>query len=68
MQASQILTAPEVVTWLKLSLPYVRLLTAQNKIPHVKIGRRVLYRAGELERWLESKSREEVTNGNSHKK
>jgi excisionase family DNA binding protein len=55
MQVSEYLTALEVKAWVKLSLPYIRLLTQQKQIPHVRVGRRVLYRADEIEQWLKGK-------------
>ncbi|MBM4255918.1 MAG: helix-turn-helix domain-containing protein [Deltaproteobacteria bacterium] len=55
MQVSEVLTAMEVKDWTKLSLAYIRVLTARNEIPHIRIGRRVLYRAEEIEQWMKSK-------------
>jgi excisionase family DNA binding protein len=56
IQVNEYLTAMEVRVWVKLSLPYIRLLTQQKQIPHVRVGRRVLYRAAEIEQWLRSKA------------
>jgi excisionase family DNA binding protein len=49
----EILTACETATFTRLPLPYVRLLTARKEIPHIRVGRRVLYRAVDIERWLD---------------
>jgi excisionase family DNA binding protein len=64
LQVSEFLTAMEVKTWTKLSLPYIRLLTQKREIPHIRVGRRVLYRPAEVEAWLASKS---VTHQNGKK-
>ena len=42
------MTAKEVSAWLKISLPWVRKLTQEKRVPHIRIGRRVLYRPEEV--------------------
>lgn len=53
---SEYLTAFEVRNKTRLSLPYIRLLTQKKEIPHMRVGRRVLYRVDEVESWLRSKA------------
>jgi excisionase family DNA binding protein len=46
------LTAQEVADILNISIDTVYKLTRQNEIPHVTIGRRVLFRRESIEQWL----------------
>lgn len=46
------LSAAEVSERTGLSLSSVRKLTRSGKIPHIKVGRRVLYPVTALEEWL----------------
>ena len=46
------LNAAEVSEWTGLSLSTVRKLTRSNEIPHVKVGRRILYPTEALTSWL----------------
>lgn len=55
MQVSDILTVFELKEWSKLSVAYLRVLTQRQQIPHVRVGRRVLYRAQDIEHWLKTK-------------
>ena len=49
-----VFTAQEASVRLKISLPWLRRLTQQKQIGHVRLGRRVLYRPEHLERWLKT--------------
>ncbi|OAT82235.1 helix-turn-helix domain-containing protein [Desulfotomaculum copahuensis] len=49
------ITAPEVASMLGLSEWSVYDLARRHEIPHVRIGRRVLFRRSSLMAWLESR-------------
>lgn len=49
------MTAREVSQWLKISLPWVRKLTQEKRMPHIRLGSRVLYRPEEVESWVKSR-------------
>jgi excisionase family DNA binding protein len=65
MEGNELLTAKEVRAWLKISMPWLRQLTQKKRIPHIRLGRRILYRSEEVETWLRSKEvkAEEARNG-----
>lgn len=46
------LSAVEVSKQTGISLSLIRKLTRNNEIPHIKIGRRILYPADALAGWL----------------
>ena len=50
----QLLTAPEVARYLKLSRSKVYYLIARKRLPHIKIGKNVRIRQMDLEKWLEA--------------
>ena len=53
MRESNLLTAEEVMAWLKVSLVTIRRWTSSGYIPHVKLGlRMVRYRKEDIEAWL----------------
>jgi excisionase family DNA binding protein len=52
---SGLLNADETAAYTRLSVSSIRKLTARNRIPHIRIGRRVLYRRAELDEWLDAK-------------
>ena len=45
-------TAEEVAAHLQLSLGYVRKLTQQGALPHIRIGRRIRYRVSAVDEWM----------------
>jgi excisionase family DNA binding protein len=47
------MTIPEVAIYLKMSKSKVYSLIQRRKMPHVRIGRNVRVRVGDLARWLE---------------
>ncbi len=49
----KIYTIPEVAGYLKMSKSKVYMLVQTRKIPHVKIGRNVRVREGDLKKWIE---------------
>lgn len=46
------LNASEVSDSTDLSLSMVRKLTRSGEIPHIRVGRRILYPVNEIESWL----------------
>lgn len=46
------LTAAEISAQTGISLSLVRKLTRCGKIPHIRVGRRILYPLKEIEDWL----------------
>ena len=48
-----IMTIPEVAIYLKMSKSKVYSLIQRRQMPHVRIGRNVRVRVGDLARWLE---------------
>ena len=53
MRDSNLLTAEEVMAWLKVSLVTIRRWTSSGYIPHMKLGlRMVRYRKEDIEAWL----------------
>jgi excisionase family DNA binding protein len=47
------LTVPELARALNVSVAYVWLLVRKREIPYVRLGRRVLFRVQDVERFLE---------------
>lgn len=63
MQASRLLTAQEVADWLQTPLSSIYDLTHKKRIPFLKIGSRLRFRAEEIDAWLE---RQEVEGDSIH--
>ena len=49
----RILTIPEVALYLKISKSKIYYLVKRKEIPHVRIGRNVRIKEGDLVKWLE---------------
>lgn len=47
------LTADEIAKYLGLSRDTIYILARENKIPHVRIGRRILFKIESIDKWLE---------------
>jgi excisionase family DNA binding protein len=56
----RILKVAEAAYYLQISERTIRSLIAERKIPFARIGRRVVFRLVDLDRWLESKLEEVV--------
>ena len=52
-QLDTIMTIPEVAIYLKMSKSKIYSLIQRRKMPHVRIGRNVRVRVGDLASWLE---------------
>lgn len=46
------LTVKEIATFLDLSADFIYKLCREKKIPHIKIGSRLLFKIESIERWL----------------
>lgn len=49
-----LLTVTELAEWLRIKTSTIRKKVCYGRIPHVKIGRRVLFRRTDIESWLET--------------
>ena len=49
----QLLTIDEACKLLTLSKPTIYRMTCLKKIPHIKLGQRVMFDEDQLEEWLE---------------
>ena len=57
MRENDLLTAEEVMEWLKVSLVTIRRWTSSGYIPHVRLGMRMVrYRKEDIETWLAKRS------------
>lgn len=64
------LSATEVSELTGISLSLIRKLTRNGEIPHIRVGRRILYQLTGIEDWLNSRTegiihpeKEEIPNG-----
>jgi excisionase family DNA binding protein len=48
----RLLTAAEVAERLRVTTGWVYAATRANRLPHVRLGRYVRFRAGAIERWI----------------
>jgi len=51
------MTVPEVAAYLSLPEPTIRTFLHKRKIPHSKVGRRILFSQREIDNWLQSQHR-----------
>src|SRR5690242_12898504 len=52
----QLLNAKEAANYLRMSLPWVRLRTADGTLPHSRLGRRIVYSRAALDRFVAENS------------
>ena len=50
------LNAAEVSNQTGMSISSIRKLTRCGEIPHIRVGRRILYPVAEIEHWLKSRT------------
>ncbi len=50
----ELLTTEELCKMLKVRESYIRNLRSQKRIPYVKLGRLVRYKATDIEQWIKS--------------
>jgi excisionase family DNA binding protein len=55
--ADQLLIAGEVAQLLRVTTAWVYAETRSNRLPHVRLGRYVRYRADAIQRWLAEQER-----------
>jgi excisionase family DNA binding protein len=58
-----LLSVTEAAQVLRVSVHTLYGWTAEGRVPHVKLGRRTLFRPKELERWVVDRSVQEATQG-----
>lgn len=46
------MTPEEAARWIGIGKSYLYKLTSGKKIPHYKVGRKILFDRGELEEWM----------------
>lgn len=49
------MTPEEAARWIGIGKSYLYKLTSGKKIPHYKVGRKILFDRGELEEWMNTK-------------
>ena len=49
-----LLTVAELSEWLRVKASTIRKKVCYKKIPFIKVGRRVLFRRNDIEKWLET--------------
>jgi excisionase family DNA binding protein len=54
------LTSDELCKKLKMPKPTLYMLTSKKRIPHARVGRRLLFEEYAIEKWIRSKQREVV--------
>ena len=47
------LTVGEIATYLGLSKDFIYILVRENRIPHVRVGRRILFKRESIDKWFE---------------
>jgi len=52
---TKVLTAAEVAEYLRVSTKTVYAMVQQDAIPHRKVGRRIIFLADEVDRWLRAR-------------
>lgn len=56
------LTVSEVAKYIGLSDDFIYILCREKRIPHIKIGSRILFKRASIDEWLEDKISESVEN------
>lgn len=56
------LTAVEVAEYIGVSRDFIYILAREKRIPHFKIGSRVLFRKNAIDEWIESQMIEGMNN------
>ena len=47
------LTVPEIAEYIGISTDMVYLLVRERRIDHIRVGRRILFRRSDIDRWLD---------------
>lgn len=56
MNDKDFLTVKELAEWIRLSKSKIYSLVAENKIPHVKVGGKILFVKSAILTWIESQT------------
>ena len=59
-QQEEILTIDQACEILHLARPTIYTMTSKRRIPHMKTGKRLLFRRSDLESWLSNNKKESV--------
>lgn len=51
------ITVKELCDWIRLSRSKVYLLVSQSKIPHIKVGGKILFDREKIKIWIENQSK-----------
>jgi excisionase family DNA binding protein len=62
----QTITVKEAASYIGVSKDLVYQLVREGKLPHVKVGRRILFRKEVLDRWMNNQEVLSVKENNSH--
>lgn len=57
------LTVVEVAEYLGISKDLVYMMVREKQLPHVKLGRRILFKIDSVERWLAALENESLNRG-----
>lgn len=52
----ELLTIKELAGYIKLSVPTVYRLTSTRKIPHIKVGGKLVFEQEKIDSWLDSRA------------
>ena len=55
MDKDRLLTKDEAAKYLRISVTTLGRMIRQREIPHIKLGRRVLFKMSDIDKYLESK-------------
>lgn len=55
MERKDLMTRAEVIDYLRISSMTLHRLMKEHKFPYIKLGKRVLFRKSEIDKYLESK-------------
>jgi len=56
------LTVTEIAEYIGLSSDMIYILCREKRIPHIRIGRRILFKRAAIDEWLENQMSESVEN------
>lgn len=54
--SKEYITLKELCAWIRLSKSHIYKLVSQNKIPHIKLGGKILFDKEKIQDWIDSQS------------